>query len=98
MSQAEGNLQSGASSQASQASQPASASSATTVPTSDNARHRRKIADLEVKLQVLESGQAVKKRSERYRSYDLVRYAQYFQGDRLYHVTRTSYPTDSCII
>ncbi|KAG1723737.1 hypothetical protein EDD22DRAFT_961925 [Suillus occidentalis] len=59
MSQAEENLQSGASSQA---SQPASASSATTVPTSDNARHRRKIADLEEKLQVLESGQAVKKR------------------------------------
>ncbi|KAG1742072.1 hypothetical protein EDD22DRAFT_958974 [Suillus occidentalis] len=59
MSQAEENLQSGASSQA---SQPASASSSTTVPTSDNARHRRKIADLEEKLQVLESGQAVKKR------------------------------------
>ncbi|KIK34412.1 hypothetical protein CY34DRAFT_17746 [Suillus luteus UH-Slu-Lm8-n1] len=63
MSQAEENLQSGASSQV---SQPASASSTITVPTSDNARHRRKIADLEEKLQVLESGQAAKKREINY--------------------------------
>jgi hypothetical protein len=41
--------------------QSASALSTVIVPTSDNARQRRKIADLEEKLQVLESGQAVKK-------------------------------------
>ncbi|KAG2103973.1 hypothetical protein BD769DRAFT_1361418 [Suillus cothurnatus] len=54
MSQVEDNLQS------------ASASSTVVVPTSDNARQRRKIADLEEKLQVLESGQAVKKREINY--------------------------------
>ncbi|KAG2370346.1 hypothetical protein BDR07DRAFT_1370884 [Suillus spraguei] len=58
MSQSENNFQSGVSSQA---PQPAAASSIA-VPTSENARQRQRIADLEEKLQVLESGQVVKKR------------------------------------
>ncbi|KAG1763642.1 hypothetical protein EDD22DRAFT_776896 [Suillus occidentalis] len=58
MSQVEGNSQPGTPSQPSQ-SAPAFS---TAVATSESARQRRKIADLEEKLQVLESGQAVKKR------------------------------------
>ncbi|KAG2359117.1 hypothetical protein BDR07DRAFT_1378918 [Suillus spraguei] len=62
MSQSENDFQSGVSSQA---PQPA-ATSSIAVPTSENARQRRRIADLEEKLQVLESGQAVKKREINY--------------------------------
>ncbi|KAG1762427.1 hypothetical protein EDD22DRAFT_847107 [Suillus occidentalis] len=47
-------------------SQATSTSSTVAVPTSDSARQRRKIADLEEKLQVLESGQALKKREINY--------------------------------
>jgi hypothetical protein len=63
MSQAEDNSQLGVSSQAIQPL----ATSSIAVPTSENARQRRRIADLEEKLQVLESGQAAKKRYEFYR-------------------------------
>ncbi|KAG2108995.1 uncharacterized protein F5147DRAFT_773330 [Suillus discolor] len=70
MSQAEDNVRPGALSQtpqpataSSQAPQPAAASSIA-VPTSENARQQRRIADLEEKLQVLEAGQAVKKSIE----------------------------------
>ncbi|KAG1729819.1 hypothetical protein EDD22DRAFT_853061 [Suillus occidentalis] len=49
----------------SQATQPA-ATSSIVVPTSDIARHRRRIADLEEKLQVLESGHVVKQRETNY--------------------------------
>ncbi|KAG1760571.1 hypothetical protein EDD22DRAFT_780969 [Suillus occidentalis] len=58
-------------SQAEDISQPEGSSrtsviSSTAVPTSDNARQRRKIAELEEKLQMLESGHAVKQRETNY--------------------------------
>ncbi|KAG1794642.1 uncharacterized protein HD556DRAFT_1308000 [Suillus plorans] len=62
MSQVDDNPQPEASSQI---EQPAAASSIA-VPTSDIARQRRRIADLEEKLQVLESGHAVKQRETNY--------------------------------
>ncbi|KAG1897248.1 uncharacterized protein F5891DRAFT_957482 [Suillus fuscotomentosus] len=62
MSQVDDNPQPEASSQI---EQPAAASSIA-VPTSDIARQRRRIADLEEKLQVLKSGHAVKQRETNY--------------------------------
>lgn len=64
MSQVDDNPQPEASSQI---EQPAAASSIA-VPTSDIARQRRRIADLEEKLQVLKSGHAVKQRYEHHRN------------------------------
>ncbi|KAG1789970.1 uncharacterized protein HD556DRAFT_1242993 [Suillus plorans] len=49
-----------------EASSQTSVASSMAVPTSDSARQRRKIAELEEKLQVLESGHAVKQRETNY--------------------------------
>ncbi|KAG1806956.1 hypothetical protein EV424DRAFT_1544050 [Suillus variegatus] len=49
-----------------EASSQTSMASSMAVPTSDSARQRRKIAELEEKLQVLESGHAVKQRETNY--------------------------------
>jgi hypothetical protein len=77
------------------ASQPPESSLA--VATSETARQRQKIAALEEKLQVLESGHAVKQRYERH--LHLVHFVHYdLQGNQLLHVERKSHKTHRNVV
>jgi hypothetical protein len=69
-----------------------------TVATSESARQRRKIAALEEKLQLLESGHAVKQRYEYYNLHLFLFIHYYFQGDKLLHVERKSHSACRYII
>lgn len=73
--------------------------SSTMMATSESARQKRKIAQLEMKLQVMESGHTMKQRYEKHHwYYRVVLSAHRLQGDKLLHVERTGYQENRDIV
>lgn len=73
--------------------------SSTAVVTSESTQQKRKIAQLEGMLQVLESGHLVKQRYENHHwYYHVVLSAHRLQGNKLLHVERTGYQENHDIV